>query len=81
MTALFKASIPGAGALAGPSFNSDPHAIPGVSNLQAIIGYTAWAATALCLVGLIAAGAAMAVSYHRGSNETWAASAVSPPAA
>jgi hypothetical protein len=58
-----------AAVLAGPSFNSNPHAIPGVSNLQTVIGYTAWGATALCLIGLIAAGAVMAVSYHHGSNE------------
>ena len=54
---------------AGNPFNSDPHAIPGVSNLQAVIGYVCWIATALCLVGLIVTGSILAVSYHRGSNE------------
>ena len=52
-----------------PGFNSTPKAIPGVNNLQVIIGYTAWVATALCLIGLIVVGAIMAVSYHHGSNE------------
>jgi len=57
--------------LAGPCnpFCSDPTAIPGVNNLQTIIGYVCWIATALCLIGLIVTGAMMAVSYHRGSNE------------
>jgi hypothetical protein len=54
---------------AGSPFTSNPAAIPGVTNLQVIIGYTAWIATALCLIGLIITGALMAVSYHRGSNE------------
>ena len=55
--------------LAAPNpFNSNPTSIPGVSNLQTIIGYTAWIATAMCLIGLIATGAAMAVSYHRGHH-------------
>ena len=51
------------------AFTSTPQAIPGVTNLQTIIGYTAWIATALCMVGLIVTGTLMAVSYHRGSNE------------
>ena len=63
MTQLTAASI-----LAGP-FTSNPAAIPGVTKLQAIIGYTAWLATAACLIGLIVTGATMAISYHRGSNE------------
>jgi cytochrome b561 len=55
--------------LAGSPFNSNPAAIPGVTNLQTIIGYACWIATALCLIGLTITGATMAVSYHRGSNE------------
>lgn len=59
-----------AGRLGGPNpFTSNPAAIPGVTNLQTIIGYTCWVATALCLIGLIITGAMLAVSYHRGSNE------------
>ncbi len=50
-------------------FNSNPTSIPGVTNLQTLIGYLCWIATALCLVGLIVTGALMAVSYHRGSND------------
>ena len=57
-----------AGVLAGP-FTSDPSAIPGVTNLQTVIGYTCWVATAMCLIGLIVTGAVLAVSYHRGSTE------------
>jgi hypothetical protein len=53
----------------GGLFNSNPIAIPGVSNLQTVIGYTCWLATAVCLIGLIVTGALLAVSYHRGSNE------------
>jgi hypothetical protein len=62
-------SLPAGMILAGPSFNSTPTAIPGVSHLQIVIGYTSWVATALCLIGLITTGAVMAVSYHHGSNE------------
>jgi len=54
--------------LAGP-FNSNPGAIPGVTNLQVFIGYAAWLATAACIIGLIITGALMAVSYQHGSNE------------
>lgn len=55
--------------LADNPFTSDPTAIPGVTNLQTIVGYTAWIATALCLIGLIITGATMAVSYQRGGGE------------
>lgn len=54
---------------AGSPFTSNPSAIPGVTNLQTLIGYACWIATALCLVGLIVTGAVMAISYHRGSSE------------
>src|SRR5664280_52156 len=39
------------------AFDSTPVAIPGVTKLQAVIGYSAWVATALCLIGLIVTGA------------------------
>ena len=50
----------------GTGFNSTPISIPGVTNLQSIIGYSAWIATAVCLIGLIIAGASMAVAHHHG---------------
>jgi cytochrome b561 len=59
----------GALVLAQGQFNNDPKAIPGVDKLQTVIGYVCWIATALCLIGLIVAGALMAVSYHRGNNQ------------
>lgn len=49
-------------------FNSNPEPITSFG-LQTAIGYAAWIATAVCLIGLIVAGALMAVSYHRGSSE------------
>lgn len=52
----------------GAGFNSTPTAIPGVNNLQAIIGYSAWIATAVCLIGLIIVGASMAVAHHQGGT-------------
>ena len=52
----------------GAGFNSTPVAIPGVDKLQAIIGYSAWIATAVCLIGLIIAGASMAVAHHHGET-------------
>src|SRR5664280_386515 len=52
----------------GAGFNSTPTAIPGVDKLQAIIGYSTWIATAVCLIGLIIAGASMAVAHHHGET-------------
>lgn len=54
---------------AGTGFNSNPTAIPGVNNLQTIIGYAAWIATGVCIIGLIVAGARMAISHRRGDSE------------
>src|SRR5664280_1194430 len=51
------------------AFDSTPVAIPGVTKLQAVIGYSAWVATALCLIGLIVTGALMAVAHHHGTNQ------------
>jgi hypothetical protein len=57
------------GVLTDNPFNSNPGAIPGVTQFQTIIGYTAWGATALCLIGLLTTGGMMAISYHQGSND------------
>lgn len=62
-------SPPAAFLAAGDGFNSTPAAIPGVTTLQTFIGYAAWIATAACVIGLIVAGAMMAVSHQRGSSE------------
>lgn len=51
------------------AFDSTPTAIPGVTQLQTIVGYTAWIATAVCLIGLLVTGAMMGLSYQHGSNE------------
>src|SRR5450759_5208569 len=51
------------------AFDSTPVAIPGVTKLQAVIGYSAWVATALCLIGLIVTGAMMAVAHHHGTSQ------------
>ena len=52
----------------GAGFNSTPTAIPGVTKLQAIVGYSAWIAAAVCLIGLIITGASMAVAHHHGET-------------
>lgn len=54
---------------AGTGFNSTPQSIPGVHNLQTIIGYAAWIATGVCIIGLIVVGARMAISHRRGDSE------------
>lgn len=46
-------------------FSSTPQAIPGLGKVQTVIGYVSWVAAGLCLIGLIATGAMMAISYHR----------------
>ena len=51
------------------AFNSNPTAINGVTQLQALIGYAAWGATALCIIGLLVTGATMAIAHSRGGNE------------
>jgi hypothetical protein len=61
--------LPEDGTINDQPFNSNPTQIPKFGGLQDVIGYTAWIASGLCLMGLIVAGALMAVSYHRGSSE------------
>ena len=57
--------------LADPGFDSRPEAVPGLGGLQTVIGYVAWACTAACLIGLILAGAQMAVAHRRGSSDSF----------
>ena len=59
----------GSVALLADPFNSNPQPVPGTDKFQTIIGWSAWIAAGLCLIGLIATGATLAVSYHRGTNE------------
>jgi len=59
----------GSVALLADPFNSNPQPVPGMDKFQTIIGWSAWIAAGLCLIGLIVTGATLAVSYHRGTNE------------
>ena len=59
----------GSVALLADPFNSNPQPGPGMDKFQTIIGWSAWIAAGLCLIGLIVTGATLAVSYHRGTNE------------
>jgi hypothetical protein len=59
----------GSVALLADPFNSYPQPVPGMDKFQTIIGWSAWIAAGLCLIGLIVTGATLAVSYHRGTNE------------
>src|SRR5664280_1462765 len=47
-------------------FTANPEAVPGLTKVQDVIGYVSWAAAAVCLIGLIVAGAAMAVAHQQG---------------
>ena len=58
----------GSVALLADPFNSNPQPVPGMDKFQTIIGWSAWIAAGLCLIGLIVTGATLAVSYHRGTN-------------
>jgi hypothetical protein len=54
-------------------FNSDPNSIPGVSALQTAIGYTAWTATAICILAVIGLGLFLVFSHeaaHQGRTSS-----------
>lgn len=51
-------------------FNTDPAAIPGLSQLQVIIGYTAWGVSALAILAVLAFGARMAIALNRHGEAT-----------
>lgn len=61
-------SIRAAALLAAAQFNNTPQAIPGMDRFQTIIGWIAWVAAGMCLIGMIVTGATLAVAYHRGDN-------------
>ncbi|HLR97355.1 MAG TPA: hypothetical protein VK053_22730 [Jiangellaceae bacterium] len=46
----------------------DPIQPPGTEGLTAILGWARWVALAVCILGLFAAGALMAVSSRRGEG-------------
>jgi hypothetical protein len=47
-------------------FTVHPAALGGMNKLTVVIGYAAWLAIAVCLIGLIAAGAKTAIAHHNG---------------
>ncbi len=47
-----------------PNFGTNPVAIPGLNKLQVVIGYLAWGASAVALIGIIIAGARLALEYQ-----------------
>ncbi len=63
MTA-FAMKIPAAGGAGG--FNSNPAAIPGVSTLQTVVGYAAWTATGMCVLGMIGLGVWLVYNHESG---------------
>ncbi len=66
--------ISSAGAIAGGLlgfnlFSSTPKEVPGLTQVQTIIGYVAWLAAAACVVGIIIAGIKLVISHQRGDDE------------
>lgn len=67
---LVGAASPIAGSILGFNlFTATPQAIPGLATVQTLIGYSSWIAAATCLIGLITAGAVMAIAYQRGNTD------------
>src|ERR1700727_691654 len=63
MTALITRIL----AASGPGgFNSDPKSIPGVSTLQTVVGYAAWTATGLSVLGMIGLGVWLVYNHESG---------------
>lgn len=48
--------------------NPDPIQPPGTEGLTSIMGWVKWVALAVCVIGLIVAGAMMAVQSRRGEG-------------
>lgn len=48
--------------------NPDPVQPPGTEGLTAIMGWAKWVALAICILGLIAAGAMMSINSRRGEG-------------
>lgn len=51
-----------------PGFGTNPVPIPGLNKLQVVIGYLAWGASAVALIGIIIAGARLALEYQQGGS-------------
>lgn len=47
-------------------FTSDPAAIPGLTGVQQVIGYVAWACAAVGIIGILLLGVRMAMHHSRG---------------
>lgn len=48
--------------------NPDPQAPPGTEGFVSIMGWARWVALAICILGLVAAGAMMAIQSRRGEG-------------
>ena len=48
--------------------NPDPIQPPGTEGFTAVMGWAKWVALAVCILGLIAAGAMMAIQSRRGEG-------------
>lgn len=48
--------------------NPDPEAPPGTEGLVSVMGWARWVALGICLVGLMAIGAMMAIRQRRGEG-------------
>ena len=48
--------------------NPDPIQPPGTEGLTSIMGWVKWVALAVCIIGLMAAGALMAINSRRGEG-------------
>ncbi len=51
-----------------PGFGTNPTAIPGLQKLQVVLGYLSWGASAVALIGVIVAGARLALEYGQGGS-------------
>lgn len=54
--------------VAAAQFDNNPQPVPGMAGFQTVIGWSAWVAAGLCVLGLIITGALLGVAYHRGDN-------------
>lgn len=67
-TPLDSLIVRGSVVLADDIPNPDPKQPPGTEAISDIMGWAKWVALAVCLLGLIAAGALMAIQSHRGEG-------------
>ncbi len=58
----------GAQVVSGTTLNSCPVAIPGLTQVQTLIGYTMWGAVALSVIGVLILGGRMAIAHQQGQT-------------